>query len=208
MIPYLEAGNFSFPPIIRLRSNVGLERETRVWKKHPKNHTSSLAIKTMGETLKWVSKYDSIFGSEELCFSTHNPTLFKLGPRMGHEVGKKRPNNHPSSLAIKTTGGTLKWVSKYDSIFGSREHCVSTHNPTLFKRGPRMGHRVAKTWPKNHTSSLAIKNTGATLKWVSKYGSIFGSMELCFSTHNPIPFKCGTRTRHGVGKNHPKNHTS
>jgi hypothetical protein len=75
----------------------------------------------MGATLKWVSKYDSIFGSRELFFSTHNPTSFKCGPRTGPRGWKKRPKNHTSSLTIKTTGATLKWVSKYDSIFGSGE---------------------------------------------------------------------------------------
>jgi hypothetical protein len=162
----------------------------------------------MGATLKWVSKYDSIFGSRELCFSTHNPTPLKCGPRMGLGVGKKRPMNHTSSLAIKTMGATLKCVSKYGSIFGSRELFFSTHNPTSFKHGPRTGPRVGKKWPKNNTSFLAIRTIGETLKWVSKYDSIFGSGELFFSTHNTTPFKCGPRMGLGVGKKRPKNHTS
>jgi hypothetical protein len=192
------------PTLFKRGSRIGPKIE-KTW---PKNHTSSLAIKTMSETLKWVSKYDSIFGSKELFFSTHNPTSFKLGPITGCRVGKKRPKNHTSSLTIKTTCAMLKWVSKYDSIFGSGELCFSTNNPTLFKRGPRTRHGVEKKRPKNHTSSLAIKTTHATQKWVSKYDSIFGRGELFFSTNNPTPFKRGPRTGHGVEKNIPKNHMS
>jgi hypothetical protein len=166
-----------------------------VEKKYPNNHMPLLAIKTTGATLKWVSKDDSIFGSGELRFSTHNPTLLKRGPRTGPRIEKTRPKNYTSSHAIITMGATLKWVSKYYSIFGSGKLFFSTHNPTPFKRGPRMGHRAGNKRPKNHTSSLAIKTTGATLKWVSKYDCVFASGEPCFSTHKPTSFKRG-----------PKNH--
>ena len=53
-----------------------------VEKMRPENYTSLLAIRTMSTTLKWVSKVDFLFGNEEFYFSTHNPTSFKLGPRM------------------------------------------------------------------------------------------------------------------------------
>jgi hypothetical protein len=47
--------------------------------------------------------------------------LVKLVLRMLLEVEKKGPKNYMSSLAIKTTCTTLKWVSKYDFIFGNEE---------------------------------------------------------------------------------------
>jgi hypothetical protein len=171
-----------------------------VGKNRHKNHTSSLTIKTTCATLKWVSKYDSIFGSRELYVSTHNPTSFKRGPRMGPGVEKKRPKNHMSSLAIKTTGATLKWVSKYDSIFGSEEIFFSTHNPTPFKHGPRMGPGVLKKWPKNHTFSLTIKTMGATLKWVSKYDSIFGIGNFSFPPIIPLHSNVGQEWDTELGK--------
>jgi formaldehyde-activating enzyme involved in methanogenesis len=83
----------------------------------PENYTSSLAIKTMSTTLKWVSKVDLVFGNEEFYFSTHKPTLFKLGPGMCPEVEKMRPQNYTSPLTIKTTSTTLKSVSKVELIF-------------------------------------------------------------------------------------------
>jgi hypothetical protein len=46
------------------------------------NYTSPLTIKNSYTTLKMVSKVDFVFGNEEFYFSTHNPTSFKLGPRM------------------------------------------------------------------------------------------------------------------------------
>jgi hypothetical protein len=103
-----------------------------------KNYTSPLAIKTTSTTLKWVSKVDFIFGNEEFYFSTHNPTSFKLGPGMSPGVAKMRSKCYTSSLAIKTMSTTLKWVSKVDFIFGNGEFFFSTHNPTSFKRVPRM----------------------------------------------------------------------
>ena len=45
-----------------------LERP-EVEKKGPENYMSSLAIRTMCTTLKWVSKYDFIFANEELFLS-------------------------------------------------------------------------------------------------------------------------------------------
>jgi hypothetical protein len=53
-----------------------------VEKMRSENYTSPLTIKTTSRTLKWVSKVDFIFGNGEFYFSTHNPTLFKLGPGM------------------------------------------------------------------------------------------------------------------------------
>jgi hypothetical protein len=82
LISYLETKNFTFQPIIPLRSNSGLECDPKLRKCGPKNYTSPLAIKTTSTTLKWVSKVDFIFGNEEFYFSTHNPTSFKLGPGM------------------------------------------------------------------------------------------------------------------------------
>jgi hypothetical protein len=104
----------------------------------PENYTSPLAIKTTSTTLKWVSKIDFIFGNEEFYFSTRNPTPFKIGLGMCPEVEKMQPKNYMSSLAIKSTSTTLKWVSKVDFIFGNEEFYFSTHNPTSFKLGPEM----------------------------------------------------------------------
>jgi hypothetical protein len=78
-----------------------------------------------------------------------------------------RPKNYTSPFAIKTTSTTLKWVSKVDFIFGNEEFYFSTHNPTSFKLGLGMWHKVEKMRPKNYTSILAIKTTSTTLKWVS-----------------------------------------
>jgi hypothetical protein len=51
----------------------------KVEKMRPKSYTSPLEFKTTPKTLKWVSKVDFIFGNKEFYFSTHNPTLFRLG---------------------------------------------------------------------------------------------------------------------------------
>jgi hypothetical protein len=56
-------------------------------------------MKTMSPNLKWVSIVDFIFGNKEFYFSTHNPTLFKLGPGMCPEVEKMWPKNYTSPLA-------------------------------------------------------------------------------------------------------------
>jgi hypothetical protein len=50
-----------------------------VEKMHPENYTFALAIQSTSTTLKLVYKVDFIFGNKEFFFSTHNPTLFKLG---------------------------------------------------------------------------------------------------------------------------------
>jgi hypothetical protein len=49
-------------------SNLGLELP-EVEKNGPMNYMSSPAIGTMCTTLKWVSKYDFIFGNEEFVSS-------------------------------------------------------------------------------------------------------------------------------------------
>jgi hypothetical protein len=104
----------------------------------PKKYTSPLAIKTTSTNLKWVSKVDFIFGNVEFYFSTHNPTSFKHRTEMRPEVERMLNANYMSSLAIKTTSTTLKWVSKVDFVFGNGEFYFSTHNPTSFKLGPGM----------------------------------------------------------------------
>jgi hypothetical protein len=50
--------------------------------------------------------------------------LVKLGHRMTEDE-KKGPKNYMSSLAIKTTCTTFKWVSKYDFIFANEEFFFS-----------------------------------------------------------------------------------
>jgi hypothetical protein len=101
----------------------------------PKNYTSPLAINTTSTTLKWVSKVDFIIGTVEFYFSTHNHTSFKLGTGMRPEVEKMLNENYTSPLPIKTLSTTLKWVDKFDFIFGNEEFYFSTHNPTSFKLG-------------------------------------------------------------------------
>jgi len=186
--------------------------EPGMWPKVEKmcaeNYISPLAIKTMTTTLKWVSKVDFIFGNRGFYFSTRNPSSFKLGPDMWPEVEKMRPENYTSLLPIKTTSRTLEWVSKFDFIFGNKEFYISTHNPTFFKRAPGMWPKVEKMRPHNYTSSLAIKNTSTTLKWVSKVDFIFGKGEFYFSAHNPISFKLGPGMWPEVEKMCPENYTS
>jgi hypothetical protein len=103
----------------------------------PENYMSPLTIKTTSTTIKWVSKVDFIFGNEEFYFSNHNPTLFKLELGMCPKVEKMRSKSYISSLEFKTMPTTLIWVSKVDFIFGNKEFYFSTHNPTLFRLGPR-----------------------------------------------------------------------
>jgi hypothetical protein len=54
----------------------------KVEKMRPKSYTSPLEFNTTSTTLKWVSKVDFIFGIVEFYFSTHNPSSFKLRPKM------------------------------------------------------------------------------------------------------------------------------
>jgi hypothetical protein len=82
LISYFEMKNFTFQPTIPLCSKSGLECDPQLRKCSPKNYTSPLAIKTTFTILKWVSKFDFIFGNKEFYFSAHNPTSFKLGPGM------------------------------------------------------------------------------------------------------------------------------
>jgi hypothetical protein len=81
-ISYLKEENFTFQPIIPLRSNLGLECDLKLRKCTTRTTCLRSQIKTTYPTLKWVSKVDFIFGDEEFYFSTHNPTSFKLGPGM------------------------------------------------------------------------------------------------------------------------------
>jgi hypothetical protein len=82
LISYLEMKNFTFQPIIPLRSNSGLECDPKLRKCGPRTTCLRSQIKTTSTTLKWVSKVDLISRNEEFYFSTHNPTSFKLGPGM------------------------------------------------------------------------------------------------------------------------------
>jgi hypothetical protein len=82
LISYLEAKNFTFQPIIPLHSKLGMEYDQKLTKCGPRATHLLSQIKTTSPTLKWVSKNDYIFGSEEFDFSTHNPTSFKRRPEM------------------------------------------------------------------------------------------------------------------------------
>ena len=162
--------------------------ETAMWsevkKMRPENYTSLLAIKTMSTTLKCVSKLHFIFGNGEILFSTHNPSSFKQGPGMWPKFEKMWPEKDTSLLAINTTSTTLKWVSKFDFIFGNEKFYFSTHNPTSSKLGPGMWPDVEKMWHNNYTSPLTIRTMSTNLKWVSKVDFIFANVEFYFSTHN------------------------
>jgi len=169
----------------------------RIWpeveKKHPKNYTSALTIKTLCTTVKWVSTYNFIFGNEEFfvfqpiiplrsnlgleydpklrnngplflnrqffAFKTIIPLRSNLGLEFDLELRKKRPINYTSSLAIKTTCTTLKWVSKYDFIFGNKEFLAfqpiiplrsnlgPEYKRKLRKNGPRTTHLCSQSRP-------------------------------------------------------------
>jgi hypothetical protein len=99
LISYLEVENFTFQPIIPLRSNSGMECDPKLRTRGPRNTHLRSQIKTTSPTLKWVSKVDFIFGNKEFYFSMHNPTLFKLELGMWPEVEKLRPKNYTSPLA-------------------------------------------------------------------------------------------------------------
>jgi hypothetical protein len=80
LISYVETNNFTFQPIIPLRSNSSLECDPKLRKCGSRTTRLHSQIKTMSKNLKWVYKVDFISGNEEFYFSTHNPTSFKLGP--------------------------------------------------------------------------------------------------------------------------------
>ena len=121
LISYLEMKNFTFQPIIPLRSNSGLECDPKLRKCSPRTTCLHSQIKTTYPTLKWVSKVNFISESGEFYFSTHNPTSFKLGPGMWPEVRNCNPRTTRLHSQIKTMSITLKWVSKFHFIFGKRE---------------------------------------------------------------------------------------
>jgi hypothetical protein len=84
-------------------------------------------------SLKWVSKNYFVFLNPyvhffQIAFNRDQSYLGLERP----EVEKKVPKNYTSSLAIKTTCTTLKWVSKYDFIFANEEFYFSK---ITFNRG-------------------------------------------------------------------------
>ena len=113
-ISYLEAKNFTFQPIIPLHSKSGMEYDQKLTKCGPRATHLRSQINTTSPTLKWVSKNDYIFGSEEFDFSTHNPTSFKRRLEMWPEVEKMHPKNYTSPLANQdhvsnSQMGTQSW---------------------------------------------------------------------------------------------------
>jgi hypothetical protein len=82
LISYLETENFTFQPIILLRSNSYLECDPNLRKWGPRTTRLHSQIKTTSPTLKWVSKVIFISERGEFFFSTHNLTSFKLRPGM------------------------------------------------------------------------------------------------------------------------------
>jgi len=84
------------------------------------------------------------------CFSTHNSTSFKFEPRICQEVEKKGFKNYTSSLAIKTTCTTPKWVSKYDFIFANEEFVsfqpkILLHSNLSLEYEPKLGKSRPRT---------------------------------------------------------------
>jgi hypothetical protein len=177
MISYLEMKNLGFQHRVPLRFKHGPRICPEVEKKWPKNYTSSLAIKTTCTNLKSVSKYDFIFGNEEFFFSTHISTSFetweeyvpmsrKSGPRTTHLRSQSRPH-------VQLSNGYPNMISFLEMENFDFQPIV----PLRFKHGLRICLEVEKKRPKNYTSSLAIKTTCTTLKWVSKYDFIFRNGE-------------------------------
>jgi hypothetical protein len=138
LISYLEARNFTFKPIIPLRSNSGLECDPTLRKCSPRTTRLRSQIKTTSTTLKWVSKVDFIFRSGKFTFQPIIQLRSKLGLECDPKLRKCGPRTTRLRSQIKTMSTALKWISKVDFIFGSKEFYFSTHNPTSFKVGPGM----------------------------------------------------------------------
>ena len=179
----METKNFNFKPISHFAQTQAWN-VTRSWQMFPENYMSPLAIKTTSTTIKWVSKVDFVFGNKEYYFSTHNPTLFKLGPGMWPKVEKMRLENYTSPLAIKTTSTTLKWIPKlisylelenftFQPIIPLRSNLGLECDPKLIKCGKRRTHLCSQIKTASplanqdhvYNSQMGIKSWFHILKW-------------------------------------------
>jgi hypothetical protein len=82
LISYLETKNFTFQPIIPLRSNSGLECDPKLRKCGPRTTHLHSQSRPRLQLSNGYPKLISYLEMEEFYFSTHNPTSFKLGPGM------------------------------------------------------------------------------------------------------------------------------
>jgi hypothetical protein len=190
LISYLEAENFTFQPMIPLRSNSGLEYDPKLRKCSPRTTCLCSQIKTTSTNLKWVSKVDFTFGSKVFYFSTHNPTSFKLGAcnvtrSQENAAQELHVSAQKSRPLLQLPNGYPKLISYLDAenftfqlIIPLRSNLDLDCDLKLRKCGPRNTHLHSQ-----------INTMSPALKWVSKNDFIFGSEEFYLSTHNPTSFK-------------------
>ena len=160
-----------------------------------------------------------MFGNKKFYFSAHNPTSFKLEPRIWPEVEKMRPQSytsriesiitlnvsaHKSRPRLQLSNGYPKLISyletknfTFQPIIPLCSNSSLVYDPKLRKCGPRTTHLHSQ-----------IKTTSTNLKWVSKVDFILGNEEFYFSTHNPTLFKLVPGMWPEVEKMWPKNYMS
>jgi len=91
------------------------------------------------------------------------------------------PKNYTSSLAIRTTCTTPKWVSKYDFIFANGYIFFSII--TFIQGLPESTlkrYEFDRNGQKNDSTLRALGNPLASLKWVSKNYFVFSNPEFHF----------------------------
>jgi hypothetical protein len=146
LISYFETKNFTFQPIIPLRSDSGQECHLKLRKCGP----GTTLIHTQSRPrLQPSNGYPKLISYLETKNFTFQPIIpLCSGPGMWPEVEKMRPKNYMSPLAIKTMSTTLKWVSKFDFIFGNGEFTFQPIIPLHSNSGLECDPKLRKCSPR------------------------------------------------------------
>jgi len=135
-------------------------------------YNSQMAIQIWFHLWKWRICFFKIYIHSGL--TKINPKTIRIWSKCSKEclkVVRAREPTYISQIGIK------KLFNIFKPIFPI---LLNRLRSSLVKLGPKM----TRSWekgPKYYTSSLAIGNTCTTLKWVSKYGFIFGNEEFVVS---------------------------
>jgi hypothetical protein len=119
MILYLETKNSTFQPIIPLHSNLGPECDPKSRKSGPISTRPRSQSRPCAQLSNGYLNMILYLETENSSFQPIIPLCSNSDPECDQK-SRKGNRNYTSSLTIKTTCTTIKWVYKYDYVFGNR----------------------------------------------------------------------------------------